>query len=84
MTTKHLSLSFQFKDSCFSLCATIKGTSKRHYKEVPNLINPDFNRWDKKQQSFVGLSVDAIHNNGVLREMRERYQRLIDEFWLSL
>jgi integrase len=78
--TTNLSLSFRSKDKCFSLCATIKGTSKRNYKEVPNLINPNFHRWDKKQQLFVEPTEDAIHNNGVLREMKERYQRLIDMF----
>ncbi|MDR3143077.1 MAG: hypothetical protein LBU37_15325 [Tannerellaceae bacterium] len=76
----NLSLLFTFKDKCFALCATVKGTSKRNYKEVSNLKNPNFKSWDSKNQCFSELTEDAEHNNRVLRETKARYQRLIDGF----
>ena len=75
-----ISLSFQIKDGRFSLCATVKGTSKRNYKEVQGLINPNFDSWEKKTQRFNEPTNEAIHNNNVLRIMRECYQHLIDTF----
>jgi len=73
-------LSFQVKDRRFSLCATVKGTSKRNYKEVQNLVSPNFDCWDKKTQRFNEPTDEAIQNNNVLRVMKERYQYLIDTF----
>ena len=80
MASISLSLSFQVKDGRFSLCATVKGTSKRNYKEVQGLINPNFDSWDKKSQRFNEPTNEAIHNNEVLRIMKEQYQYLIDMF----
>lgn len=74
----NITLSFQFKDSRFSLCAAVKGTSKRNYKEVQNLVNPNFDSWDKKKQLFVEATEMAIHNNAVLFDMKQRYQHLIN------
>ena len=77
---KNLLLSFSFKNERFCLCVTEKGTSKRNYKEVQGLTNPDFKTWNKKEQQFKVATYEAINNNNVLREIRERYQLLIDTF----
>ena len=77
---KNLSLSFSFKNERFCLCVTEKGTSKRNYKEVQSLTNPDFKTWNKKEQQFKVATYEAINNNNVLREIKERYQLLIDTF----
>ncbi len=77
----NIKLSFAFRDGRFSLRATLRGTDKgRQYRTVTNLINPNYDYWDKKQQRFVEPTEDAIHNNNVLREMKERHQQLIDTF----
>jgi hypothetical protein len=76
----NISLSFTFRQERFSLRATVKGTSKRNYKEVQNLISPNLDSWDKKAQRFNEPTNEAIHNNNVLRVMKERYQHLIDTF----
>ncbi len=77
----NINLSFAFKDGRFSLCATLRGTSKdRKYRTVTNLVNPNFDYWDTKQQRFIEPTQDAIHNNNVLHEMKGRYQQLIDTF----
>ena len=67
-------LSFQVKDKRFSLCATVKGTSKRNYKEVQNLVNPNFDSWDKKTQRFNEPTDEAIQNNNVLRVMNWKFR----------
>jgi integrase len=77
---KNVNLNFTFKEKDFCLCATVTGTTKRHYKKVDELINPNFNYWDKKQQRFNEATQDAIHNNAVLQTMHAKYQRLIDTF----
>lgn len=61
-----------------SLKATVKGTSKANYKKVQGLRNPDYSYWDNKSQCFNQPSLDAIHNNKVLQEMRDHYQKLLD------
>ncbi|NDW12490.1 hypothetical protein D0T50_06245 [Bacteroides sp. 214] len=75
---EHIKLSFSFKDSRFSLCATLKGTSTRCYKEVQGLTNPNWSSWEKKLQCFNEPTEQAIQNNNVLQLMKEHYQRLID------
>lgn len=75
-----INLTFTIKDGRFSLCATLKGTSKRNYKEVSNLINADFDSWDKKKQLFNAPTKEAIQNNSVLQELKTHYQYLIDTF----
>lgn len=65
------------KDLGFCLCATVKGSTKRHYKKVEGLVNPNFDSWDKKKQLFDEPTKDAIHNNKVLHKMKEYYQKQI-------
>jgi integrase len=71
-------LSFGFKNEKFSLCATKKGTTTRHYKVVSELINPNFKYWDSKKQCFQQPSEDAICNNQTLLRMKSHYQQIID------
>lgn len=67
-------LSYQIKDGRFSLCATLKGTTTRHYKEVNGLKSPNFDFWDKKAQRFIEPSFEAIYNNNLLRAMQQFYE----------
>ena len=81
----NLKLSFTIREGVFSLCATTinggtKSTPSRNYKKVEGLQSPNLACWDKKLQIFNEPTQEAIDNNNVLREMKERYQRLIDLF----
>lgn len=76
----NINLSYQFKDGIFKLCATVKGTSQRHYKTTEGLINPNFEHWNQKDQLFHDATNDAIHNNKVLLDMKKLYQYYIDSF----
>jgi hypothetical protein len=69
-------LSFKFKDGRFSLCPSVKGTSIRHYKEVQGLSQPNYDKWDNKNQVFIGLSEEVMRDNCILLEMIKRYQSL--------
>ena len=73
-----ISLSFTKRQGRFSLRATVKGTSKRNYKEVLNLKNPDADIWDNKGQKFIGGTFDTARNNQILEETKKQYQFLID------
>ena len=70
----NLLLSFQVKDGRFSLCATVKGTTTRHYKVVNGLKSPNFDYWDKKEQRFMEPSFEAIYNNNLLCAMQRFYE----------
>ena len=62
----NLNFNFTFKDGVFCLCCTVKGTTTRHYKEVSGiyqLSNPNFKKWDKKEQRFIEPTLEAISNN---------------------
>ena len=77
----NLSFSFTFKDSVFCLCCTVKGTTTRHYKEVSGsfqLSNPNFEKWDRKEQRFVEPTYEAIFNNSQLEAMKAHYQNLYE------
>ena len=83
----NLKFSFTFKDSVFCLCCTVKGTTTRHYKEVSGsykLTNPNFKKWDKKEQRFVEPTTEAISNNAKLEAMKEHYQKLYETLSESL
>jgi integrase len=71
-------LSFGFKNEKFSICATKKGTTTRHYKVVSELVKPDFKYWDSKKQCFEQASEDAIRNNQILLRMKTHYHQIID------
>ena len=68
------------KDLGLSLKATIKGSTKSNYKKVDELVNPDYNFWNQKQQQFNQASADAIHNNEVLQKMRSYYLDILDNY----
>lgn len=74
----NINLSFSNEKKGFFLRITEKGKSNGLRAKVQNLINPNFDYWDKKQQRFNEACSDAIHNNGVLREMRCKYQTVLD------
>lgn len=76
----YLNLSFTFKGKTFCLCVTQRGTSNRNFKKIEGLINPNFQCWDRKRQAFYEATEDAIHNNNVLQQMKEPYQRLINQY----
>lgn len=68
----NLSLSFRNKGGMFALCATVSKTTTRHYKKVEGLVSPNFDSWDSKKQIFNEPTENAIHNNKVLQEIKER------------
>ena len=75
----NLNFSFTFKGGKFCLCCTVKGTTIRHYKEVSGsykLSNPDFERWNRKEQKFLDPTPEAIANNGKLNAMMAHYVNL--------
>ena len=76
-SNSNLNLSFTFKNKHFYLCAQLVGTTKRAYKVVPNLINPNFESWDKKKQLFNEPTAIAMHNNTALKEFKERLECII-------
>lgn len=77
MANINLSFSLEKKNG-FVLVIREQGNSNGNRVTVKNLINPDFKRWNKKEQRFIDATQDAIHNNSVLREMRNKYQTIID------
>lgn len=66
------------KNHGFVLQIREKGNSNGNYATVEGLVNPDFTRWNKKEQRFIDATQEAIHNNNVLQEMRKQYQYFID------
>jgi hypothetical protein len=60
------------------LCATVKGTSTRHYKVAQNLLNPNYNYWNQKEQRFEQATEEAIKNNRILTEMKSYWKNLLD------
>lgn len=78
MANNIINLTFSHEKKGFFLIIREKGNSNGLRATVPHLINPNFEYWDRKQQRFNEASTDAIHNNNVLREMRSKYQTIID------
>lgn len=72
----NLKFSFVHKDGEFCLCCTVKGTSTRHYRVVKGLINPNFNKWNRKEQLFIDPSQDAIHNNSHLAQIKQYWESI--------
>lgn len=77
MANINLSFSLEKKNG-FVLVIREQGKSNGNRVTVKNLINPDFTRWDRKEQRFIDATEDAIHNNSILREMKHKYQTIID------
>lgn len=78
MQNSNLLLSYAMRNGRFSICATVKGTSKRNYKEIKTLVNPNFSVWDSRSQVFCEMTDEAIVNNQILLETKRYYQRIID------
>ena len=76
----NLVLTYAIKNGRFSICATVKGTTKRNYKEIKTLVNPNFTAWDPKVQMFCELTDEAITNNQILFEIKRYYQDIIDKY----
>lgn len=76
-SNSNLNLSFTFKNKHFYLCAQLVGTTKRAYRAVPNLSNPNFKSWDKKKQLFNEATTVAMRNNTALKEFKEHLERII-------
>ena len=76
MASNKITLSFTFKNGRFSICAHIAGI--RAYRAVPELIKPNYECWDGKKQLFMEATSTAIHNNEVLRKLRDKLEYLID------
>lgn len=83
----NLKFNFTFKDSVFCLCCTVEGTTTRHYKVVSGsykLSNPNFDKWDKREQRFIDPTTDAIYNNERLEAMKKHYQSLYETLSASM
>lgn len=82
----NLNFSFAFKGGQFCLCCTVKGTTTRHYKEVSGsyqLISPNFDYWDRKEQKFLEPTQEAITNNQHLEAMKAHYESLYNTLSLT-
>lgn len=74
-----LSLNFVERSGRFCLCATIVGTTTRHYRVVHELKNADMTLWDKKAQKFQSRRKEDAKNNKILKEILETYQSILKE-----
>ena len=75
----NLNLSFSYeKRYGLILRITEQGQTNGSRAKVKNLVNPDFNTWNRKEQRFVDATEEAIHNNKLLQEMRSLYQFYLD------
>lgn len=72
-----ISLKFVNRSGRFCLCATVVGTSVRHYRVVDELKNPNFDSWDKVSQRFVSRRAIDQENNKILNELVGHYQNLM-------
>lgn len=73
----NISLNFTNRNGRFCLCATVVGTTTRHYRTVDELRNPDFKTWDKAAQRFNSRRpIDRI-NNQILSETLRHYEDLM-------
>lgn len=74
-----LSLKFTNRSGRFSLCATVVGTSIRHYRAVEELRGTDFKTWDKAAQRFVSKRPIDQENNKILTEILRHYEDLMEQ-----
>lgn len=75
----NISLKFTNRNGRFCLCATVVGTSIRHYRSVEELITPDFRTWDKKAQRFISKRPKDRENNQLLSAILRHYEQLLVE-----
>lgn len=55
-----------------NLALEISANGKRAYDHVKGLRNPDYDRWDKKNQCFIGIDEDTTYNNNVLNNVLKK------------
>ena len=75
-----ISLKFTNRNGRFCLCATVVGTTTRHYKAVTELLSPDFKTWNKFEQKFVSRRQIDRANNQILAEILNKYKALQERF----
>lgn len=73
----NISLKFTNRNGRFCLCATVIGTTTRHYRTVDELRNPDFKTWDKAAQRFNSKRPIDRTNNQILSEITRHYEDLM-------
>lgn len=73
----NISLKFTNRNGRFCLCATVVGTTTRHYRTVDELRNPDFKTWDKVAQRFNSRRPIDRTNNQILSEITRHYEDLM-------
>lgn len=74
-----LSLKFTNRNRRLCLCATVVGTTTRHYRIINELENPDFTTWDKVSQRFVSRRRLDRKNNQILDGLLKHYEALQQE-----
>lgn len=72
-----ISLKFTNRSGRFSLCATVVGTSIRHYRAVEELRGTDFKTWDKVAQRFNSRRPIDQENNKILSDILRHYEDLM-------
>lgn len=72
-----ITLKFANKNGRFCLCATVAGTSIRHYRSITELKNPDWKTWDKLTQRFGNRRPIDRENNAILDKILSFYNNLL-------
>ena len=73
-------LKFTNRNGRFCLCATVTGTTIRHYQVVEELRSPDFKTWDKGAQRFNSRRPIDRTNNQILTDILRYYEDLMAEY----
>ncbi len=73
-------LKFTNRNGRFCLCATVTGTTIRHYQVVEELRSPDFKTWDKGAQRFNSRRPIDRANNQILTDILRYYEDLMAEY----
>lgn len=76
----NISLKFTNRNGRFCLCATVVGTTTRHYRTVDELRNPDFKTWDKTTQRFGSRRPIDRTNNQILSDILRNYEDLMKAY----
>lgn len=76
----NISLKFTNRNGRFCLCATVVGTTTRHYRTVDELRNPDFKTWDKTTQRFGSRRPIDRTNNQIISDILRHYEDLMKAY----
>lgn len=76
----NISLKFTNRNGRFCLCATVVGTTIRHYRAVDELRSPDFKTWNKTAQRFGSRRPIDRTNNQILSDILRHYEDLMKEY----